>query len=87
MQEQLSSAYQQALKALGEAATETAETPAETPPDTPAGNPGMDEEHIERLFAEASHDRAKAFELKTELDRLGAFRQYEDRFLALFKGQ
>lgn len=40
---------------------------------------------IERLFAEAEHDRAKALDLKAELDRHGAFKQYEDRFLDLFK--
>jgi proteasome assembly chaperone (PAC2) family protein len=40
---------------------------------------------IETLFAEAARDRAKAFELKQELDRLGVYREYEDRFLDLFK--
>ncbi|MFN0057237.1 MAG: PAC2 family protein [Planctomycetota bacterium] len=40
---------------------------------------------IEDLFQQASHDRAKAGDLKTELDRLGAFREYEDRFLDLFR--
>jgi proteasome assembly chaperone (PAC2) family protein len=42
-------------------------------------------ERIERLFAEAAKDRSKAFELKRELDRLGLFRDYENRFLDLFK--
>jgi uncharacterized protein len=28
---------------------------------------------------------AKAFELKQELDRLGVFKEYEDRFLDLFR--
>jgi len=42
-------------------------------------------QRIERLFAEAKKDRPKAFELKQELDRLGAFKKYEDRFLDLFK--
>jgi proteasome assembly chaperone (PAC2) family protein len=40
---------------------------------------------IEELFAQARRDRARALELKTELDRHGLFRQYEDRFLDLFK--
>jgi proteasome assembly chaperone (PAC2) family protein len=40
---------------------------------------------IEELFARAAQDRTKAFELKRELDRLGLFKQYEDRFLDLFK--
>ncbi len=41
--------------------------------------------NIERLFNEAAENRAKAFELKNELDRLQVFREYEDRFLDLFK--
>jgi proteasome assembly chaperone (PAC2) family protein len=44
-----------------------------------------DRERVERLFAQAAKDRAKAFELKQELDRLGAFKEYEDRFLDLFR--
>lgn len=40
---------------------------------------------IESLFHEARQDRTKAFRLKQELDRLGVFEQYEDRFLDLFK--
>lgn len=39
---------------------------------------------IEKLFEEASHDKSKAGELKKELDRLGVFQQFEDRFLDLF---
>lgn len=42
-------------------------------------------DHIEALFEKARQDRAKAFELKTELDRLRVFKFYEDRFLDLFK--
>ena len=42
-------------------------------------------ERIERLFTEAAKDRSKAFELKRELDRLGLFKDYENRFLDLFK--
>jgi proteasome assembly chaperone (PAC2) family protein len=40
---------------------------------------------IEELFSHARLDRSKAYELKSELDRLGVFRDYEDRFLDLFK--
>jgi proteasome assembly chaperone (PAC2) family protein len=40
---------------------------------------------IESMFDEARKDRSKAFHLKEELDRLGVFEQYEDRFLDLFK--
>lgn len=39
---------------------------------------------IEKLFEEASNDKSKAGELKKELDRLGVFKQFEDRFLDLF---
>jgi proteasome assembly chaperone (PAC2) family protein len=40
---------------------------------------------IEEMFESATKDRSKAFELKQELDRLGVFAEYEDRFLDLFK--
>lgn len=40
---------------------------------------------IEGLFEQAQHDRSKAYELKRELDRLGVFKEYEDRFLNLFR--
>ena len=43
------------------------------------------ERRIEKLFTAAEKDRSKAFELKQMLDRLGVFKQYEDRFLDLFK--
>jgi proteasome assembly chaperone (PAC2) family protein len=44
-----------------------------------------DARRLESLFREAAKDRSKAFELKRELDRLGTFKEYEDRFLDLFK--
>lgn len=44
-------------------------------------------ERIENLFQQAASNRSKAFELKKELDRLGLFKQYEDRFLDLFRPQ
>lgn len=44
-----------------------------------------DSERIEKLFEQAEKDRSKAFELKQELDRLNVFKDYEDRFLDLFK--
>lgn len=53
---------------------ETAEEPA----------PPVDRGRIDALFAAAERDRSKAFELKKELDRLGLFKEYEDRFLDLF---
>jgi proteasome assembly chaperone (PAC2) family protein len=47
--------------------------------------PPADRQRIDRLFEQAVKDRSKAFELKQELDRLGLFKEYEDRFLDLFK--
>lgn len=88
-QEQLAAAYREALQALGDAIPEAPDAPEEPAaaqtPSTPEGLSKEENRRIEDLFAQASKDRAKAFALKTELDRLGAFRQYEDRFLALFK--
>ncbi len=52
-------------------------------PDEPVSHTAV--QRIEELFARAATDRTKAFELKRELDRLGLFKRYEDRFLDLFK--
>ncbi len=40
---------------------------------------------VDRLFLEAEINRANAPILKEELDRLGVFQDYEDRFLDLFR--
>lgn len=40
---------------------------------------------IERLFKEAQRDVSKAYELKRELDKWDAYKEYEDKFLDLFK--
>jgi len=44
-----------------------------------------DERRIESMFELAGRNRSKALELKRELERLGVFQDYEDRFLDLFK--
>ena len=44
-----------------------------------------DAARVERLFDQAANDRSKAYELKRELDQLGVFAAYEDRFLDLFR--
>ena len=44
-----------------------------------------DRARIENLFKRAHEDHANSFELKQELDRLGVFKDYEDRFLDLFR--
>jgi hypothetical protein len=46
--------------------------------------PPAEKRRLEVLFEEAAKDRSKAFELKQELDRIGMFKEYEDRFLDLF---
>ncbi|HBP17912.1 MAG TPA: hypothetical protein DEA08_08970 [Planctomycetes bacterium] len=69
------------------------ETPAEEPRIEPNSEAvptvaGLDPAvlaHIEALFAEAEADRARALALKALLDEHGVFREYEDRFLDLFK--
>jgi hypothetical protein len=40
---------------------------------------------IEKLFTQAKADTTKASELKTELDKWNVYKEYEDRFLDLFK--
>jgi proteasome assembly chaperone (PAC2) family protein len=71
-----------------ERAPERDEAAAESSEDEGPGQPGPDyttRERIERMFEEARRDRSKAMPLKEELDRLTVFKQYEDRFLDLFK--
>lgn len=65
---------------------EEAEPGGEAADEPPRVGPA-DAARLESLFVEAASDRAKAFELKRELDRLGVFADYEDRFLDLFKRQ
>lgn len=49
------------------------------------GLPAEDVEKLNQLFEQARQNRKRAYELKAELDRLGVFKEYEDRFLDLFK--
>lgn len=44
-----------------------------------------EERKIEQLFRECQTDRSHAYHLKNELDRLGVFVKYENRFLDLFR--
>ena len=62
--------------------------PAEEEEDEKKKQPKLsaeDRQHLEQLFADAKKDRSRAYFLKQELDRLKVFREYEDRFLDLFK--
>jgi predicted ATP-grasp superfamily ATP-dependent carboligase len=49
--------------------------------------PGYIMDRIENLFRAAQRDHAKATELKTELDKWGLYKYYEDRFLDLFENE
>jgi uncharacterized protein len=72
---------QQAIEQQGSG--EESSTPPEAAEDEGVG--ADDRERIEQILDQAKQDRALAYELKRELDRLGVFKEYEDRFLDLFK--
>lgn len=57
----------------------------EEEPEEEKGPTAEEKARIESLFAQAASDRSKAFELKKELDRLKLFKEYENRFLDLFR--
>ena len=81
--EKIRSAIQSEPDSLEEDVVE--EPGLELEPDLQAGPTDFDRGRVESLFEQALRDRAKAFELKRELDRLGVFREYENRFLDLFR--
>jgi uncharacterized protein len=91
MEIQLTTAIQKVEEALREQQAGGGETPFKIPesgngePDVPDGLDPNDQRRIDALFTQASRDRSKAFELKRELDRLGVFREHEDRFLDIFR--
>ncbi|MCX5694665.1 MAG: PAC2 family protein [Candidatus Omnitrophica bacterium] len=47
--------------------------------------PGSVKEKIEKLFEESRRDISKAKELKVELDKWNVYKEYEDKFLDLFR--
>lgn len=59
--------------------------PGVSRPSKEAGLSQSDRARIEELFEEARKDSIKAVRLKTELDRLNVFKEYEGRFLDLFR--
>jgi uncharacterized protein len=76
------------LEQVESALTQQSATEEESPQPDEASEEEIDpedERRLEQLFRQAQKDRAKAYELKHELDRLGVYRDYEDRFLDLFK--
>jgi hypothetical protein len=93
MEGQLSTLLDKMREALQErTSSDGGEQPPPAEPDKPEPplpfKPRLDEtqrRRIEELFQQASRDRSKTFELKRELDLRGAFKEYEDRFLDLFR--
>lgn len=83
MEEQLGQLLAQVEKQYGGQPSEEESYQSEST-EEPRPNPA-ERRRIEELFSIAQKDRSKAFELKQELDRLGLFKEYEDRFLDLFK--
>ena len=80
------------LPEFAQSAEEEDESEETTAPETAAepakGQPSIDyatRRRIDMLFEAAHKDRSRAVHLKQELDRLGVFSQYEDRFLDLFR--
>lgn len=72
--------------AVEQAQSEPGHLPGPMEPEEKAAKPAAaDQKRIEELFAAARADRSRAYELKQELDRLGLFHDFEDRFLDLFK--
>jgi len=68
--------------------TEEASGPSPEPSAGPAKPEKLDAadlSRIERLFDEVRKDPTHAVRLKNELDRLGVFKEYEGRFLDLFR--
>lgn len=47
--------------------------------------PASVKEKIDALFSQAKTDISKAKELKLELDKWNVYKEYEDKFLDLFK--
>src|SRR5262249_22510434 len=76
-EEQLAEVLARMEKAYGEQFPTEEEEFRPEPAEEPRLRP-EDERRIESLFELAARDRAKAFELKRELDRLHVFKDYED---------
>ena len=90
MEEQVRSMDEHFGKLLAQLEKQIVGTPEEgESSDGEVPEPGLqseeDRSRIEALFESAAADRSRAYELKNELDRLGLFKDYEDRFLDLFR--
>lgn len=69
---------------IDEAPVQAEAPPAEPMPAPKPISPAM-RGRIEALFEAARQDRSRAVKLKSRLDRLGIYPEYEDRFLDLFR--
>jgi proteasome assembly chaperone (PAC2) family protein len=85
MDEQLGRLLTQLENRLAERAESEEESTFQPESPEPGAGNEEDRQRIEQLFEQAARDRSRAFELKSELDRLGIFKDYEDRFLDLFR--
>ncbi len=74
-----------------ETGAESIDAPSAAPDPEPESEPGPPKpdpavrQRIERLFVEAKQDQSRAAALKQELDRHALFKEYENRFLDLFR--
>jgi len=88
VESQLTALLEQLQAASGESEEpEEEEPPQAAAPAEPTKLDPRTARRIEQLFQQAKQDHGKVFELKRELDRLKLFKQYEDRFLDLFKAE
>lgn len=93
LQEQSSVVSEKLGELLAEASRLEAQRAQETEEEIPEVEPEVVEPQlseadllrIDELFEKARKDRSSAYELKRELDSLGVFKEYEDRFLDLFQ--
>ena len=85
VEEQLGELLGQLEAAMGRTAAPEEESYAAEPAEEEEALSRTDQQRIEQLFRQATEDRSKAYELKRELDRLNVFKEFEDRFLDLFK--
>lgn len=84
VEQQLGEVLNQVEQVLGRRMEPPEEEYSPEPREEPKMGP-EETQKIEELFLQAEQDRSKAYELKRELDRLDVFKEYEDRFLDLFR--
>ena len=85
MEHRLGEVLSQMEHALGQQSGDDESDRPEGVEEEPQGLSAENKRKVERLFERARQDRSAAYELKRELDSLGAYREYENRFLDLFK--